>query len=64
MKSMISCNPEHLVKVSTHPIYGIVEYYGRICIQEQWYQYDRLQDRLIRSSESQQQEDFFHATAQ
>lgn len=57
------CNPESLLEISKHPIYGIVEYYGRICIHEQWYQYDLSNDRLICSSQIPQQEDLFHATA-
>lgn len=58
------CNPESLLEISQHPIYGIVEYYGRICIGEQWYRYDAIQDCLIRSSQIPQQEDLFHAPAQ
>lgn len=56
-------DPETIPAISLHPIYGIVEYYGRICIREQWYSYDEQQDRLIRSPNARQQEDLFNATA-
>ena len=41
---------ELIANVSTHPSYGIVSYYGRIRIQDQWYLYDRVNDKLVRST--------------
>ena len=46
--------------VSRHPIYGIVSEYGQICIKDQWYLYDGVKDRLVRSSSRVSQEDLFH----
>lgn len=41
---------ELIEQVSRHTSYGIVSYYGRICIHGQWYVYDRVKDRLVRST--------------
>ena len=49
-------DPETIEQISQHPIYGIVEYYGRIAINDQWYQYDRVRDRLVRCTTPAQQE--------
>ena len=41
---------EAIEHISQHPIYGIVTDYGRIFTQGQWYQYDPMHDRLVRST--------------
>ena len=48
---------ELIESVSRHPSYGIVSYYGRICIRDQWYVYDRIKDRLVRSTMKELPED-------
>jgi len=48
---------ELIENISNHPIYGIVDHYQRICIRDQWYDYDGLRDRLVRSTNSGRQED-------
>lgn len=55
---------EEIDKISLHPIYGIVEYYGRIQIHHQWYVYDPVQDRLLRSPNLPSQQELFDATTQ
>jgi len=51
---------ELIENISIHPSYGIVTYYGCICIHDQWYRYDAMKDRLIRSSSRVLQEDLFN----
>ena len=51
---------ELIENVSIHPSYGIVTEYGSICIRDQWYRYDAMKDRLIRSSSRVIQEDLFN----
>lgn len=48
---------ELIENISKHPIYGIADFYGRICIRDQWYNYDGIRDRLVRSTNSGRQED-------
>jgi len=48
---------ELIENISKHPIYGIVDHYKRICIRDQWYDYDGLRDRLVRSTNLGLQED-------
>lgn len=43
-------NIEFIPNISSHPEYGVVEYYRQICISGQWYTYDRENDRLVRSN--------------
>jgi hypothetical protein len=50
---------ELIEQVSRHPSYGIVSYYGRICIHGQWYVYDRVKDQLVRSTKPALQEGLF-----
>lgn len=53
-------NPETIEQVSRHPIYGIAEDYGQICIQNLWYRYDPLTDRLVRFTKP--NEDLFYGS--
>jgi len=55
---------ESIEQVSRHPVYGIVSDYNRICIQDEWYDYDRVNDRLVRSSSRVTQEDLFNVNSQ
>lgn len=51
-------------QISKHPIYGIVEYYGRIQIKNQWYTYNSEQDRLFRSTNPPLQQGLFDESTQ
>lgn len=51
---------ELIENVSRHPIYGIADHYGRICIHDQWYIYDGVKDRLVRSTNRISQGDLFY----
>lgn len=55
---------EQIEHISRHPIYGIVEYYGRIQINKQWYTYCSEQDRLLRSPNPPLQPGLFDALTQ
>jgi hypothetical protein len=43
---------EAIEHVSQHPVYGIVEDYGRIYTNGHWYDYDPVKAKLIRSTKS------------
>ena len=45
-------DPETIERISQHPIYGIVEDYGQICIRDVWYRHDVDTDRLLRFTKS------------
>jgi len=55
---------ESIEHVSRHPVYGIVSYYNQICIEDEWYTYDRERDRLVRSTSRMTQEDLYHVNPQ
>ncbi len=50
---------EVLRYVSMHPIFGVVEFYNSIMINQQWYRYDRVKDQLVRSTKPALQEGLF-----
>ena len=55
---------EEIKNVSQHPFYGIAEYYGRIQVNNNWYAYDPIRDRLIRSPSLPSQQELFDAPTQ
>lgn len=57
-------DPTLIRQVSLHPVYGVVEYYGRIEIHRQWYLYCQEQDCLIRSPSIPSQQELFDAPTQ
>jgi hypothetical protein len=52
---------EAIEHVSQHPIYGIAEDYGHIHTNGHWYEYDPVNDRLLRSTKSDLFEELPHA---
>ena len=64
ISALLNDQPDKLEKVSQHPIYGIVEYYGRINIRGEWYIYSQQQDRLLRSPNPPSQQGLFDAPTQ
>lgn len=57
-------NLELIQRVSAHPIYGIIDHYGRMNIRGEWYIHDPVQDRLIRSPNIPSQQELFDAPTQ
>lgn len=50
---------EAISNVSRHPVFGVVEFYNSIMINQQWYRYDRVKDQLVRSTNPALQEGLF-----
>ncbi len=50
---------EAISSVSRHPVFGVVEFYNSIMINQQWYRYDRVKDKLVRSTKPALQEGLF-----
>ena len=50
---------EAISNVSRHPVFGVVEFYNSIMINQQWYRYDRVKDQLVCSTKPALQEGLF-----
>ena len=50
---------EAISNVSRHPVFGVVEFYNSIMINQQWYRYDRVKGQLVRSTKPALQEGLF-----